>query len=261
MRRVLEMVGPPLLVLVIVLSLWSMAVRILELPTFVLPGPGRVFETAIVESERLMTGFRNTLIASTVGLVAATVVGVLGAVILSTSRMLERALYPWAVVMQTVPVVAVAPLFVLWVGPGLVSVVLVAFIIALFPILANTLMGLVSTDPALIDLLRMQGAGRMAIFRKIRLPNSLPYFFTGMRISAGLAVIGTIVGEMVVGRGGSEAGLGYYIVFSATQLKTDFVLATIIVCTGLGIAFFLAIVGLSSLIMGRWHESELRLDT
>jgi NitT/TauT family transport system permease protein len=255
------MVGPPLLVLVIVLSLWSMAVRILELPTFVLPGPGRVFETAIVESERLMTGFRNTLIASTVGLVAATVVGVLGAVILSTSRMLERALYPWAVVMQTVPVVAVAPLFVLWVGPGLVSVVLVAFIIALFPILANTLMGLVSTDPALIDLLRMQGAGRMAIFRKIRLPNSLPYFFTGMRISAGLAVIGTIVGEMVVGRGGSEAGLGYYIVFSATQLKTDFVFATIIVCTGLGIAFFLAIVGLSSLIMGRWHESELRLDT
>jgi NitT/TauT family transport system permease protein len=255
------MVGPPLLVLVIVLGLWSMAVRILELPTFVLPGPGRVFETAIVESERLMTGFRNTLIASTVGLVAATVVGVLGAVILSTSRMLERALYPWAVVMQTVPVVAVAPLFVLWVGPGLVSVVLVAFIIALFPILANTLMGLVSTDPALIDLLRMQGAGRMAIFRKIRLPNSLPYFFTGMRISAGLAVIGTIVGEMVVGRGGSEAGLGYYIVFSATQLKTDFVFATIIVCTGLGIAFFLAIVGLSSLIMGRWHESELRLDT
>ena len=255
------MVGPPLLVLVIVLSLWSMAVRILELPTFVLPGPGRVFETAIVESERLMTGFRNTLIASTVGLVAATVVGVLGAVILSTSRMLERALYPWAVVMQTVPVVAVAPLFVLWVGPGLVSVVLVAFIIALFPILANTLMGLVSTDPALIDLLRMQGAGRMAIFRKIRLPNSLPYFFTGMRISAGLAVIGAIVGGMVVGRGGSEAGLGYYIVFSATQLKTDFVFATIIVCTGLGIAFFLAIVGLSSLIMGRWHESELRLDT
>lgn len=260
MKRILEMVGPPLLVLVIILALWSLAVRILDIPAFVLPGPERVFATAIMESERLMTGFRNTLIASSVGLLVATIVGVLGAVILSTSRILERALYPWAVVLQTVPVVAVAPLFVLWVGPGLVSVVLVAFIIALFPILANTLMGLVSTDPALIDLLKMQGAGRLAIFRKIRLPNSLPYFFTGMRISAGLAVIGTIVGEMVVGRGGAEAGLGYYVVFSATQLKTDFVFATIIVSTGLGIAFFLAMVGLSSLVMGRWHESELRLD-
>jgi NitT/TauT family transport system permease protein len=260
MKRALGLIGPPLLVLVIVLGLWSLAVRLLEIPAFVLPGPGRVLDTALVESERLLTGFRNTFIAATVGLAAATVVGVLGAVVLSTSRMLERALYPWAVVLQTVPVVAIAPLFVLWVGPGLVSVVLVAFIIALFPILANTLMGLVSTDPALIDLLKMQGAGRMAIFRKIRLPNSLPYFFTGMRISAGLAVIGTIVGEMVVGRGGSEAGLGYYVVFSATQLKTDFVFATIIVSTALGIAFFLAMVGLASLVMGRWHESELRLD-
>ena len=190
MRRILELIGPPLLVLVIVLGLWSLAVRLLAIPAFVLPGPEQVFETAIIESERLMSGFRNTLVASTVGLLAATVVGVLGAIILSTSRVLERALYPWAVVLQTVPVVALAPLFVLWVGPGFVSVVLVAFIIALFPILANTLMGLVSTDPALIDLLRMQGAGRAAIFRKIRLPNSLPYFFTGMRISAGLAAIG-----------------------------------------------------------------------
>jgi NitT/TauT family transport system permease protein len=261
MRRILELIGPPLLVLVIVLGLWSLAVRLLGIPAFVLPSPEQVFETAIIESERLMSGFRNTLVASTVGLLAATGVGVLGAIILSTSRVLERALYPWAVVLQTVPVVALAPLFVLWVGPGFVSVVLVAFIIALFPILANTLMGLVSTDPALIDLLRMQGAGRAAIFRKIRLPNSLPYFFTGMRISAGLAVIGTIVGEMVVGRGGEKAGLGYYVVFSATQLKTDFVFATIIVSTGLGIAFFLAMVGLSSLVMGRWHESELRPNT
>ena len=261
MRRIFELIGPPLLVLVIILGLWSLAVRLLGIPAFVLPSPEQVFETAIIESDRLMSGFRNTLVASTVGLLAATVVGVLGAIILSTSRVLERALYPWAVVLQTVPVVALAPLFVLWVGPGFVSVVLVAFIIALFPILANTLMGLVSTDPALIDLLRMQGAGRAVIFRKIRLPNSLPYFFTGMRISAGLAVIGTIVGEMVVGRGGEKAGLGYYVVFSATQLKTDFVFATIIVSTGLGIAFFLAMVGLSSLVMGRWHESELRPST
>lgn len=261
MRRVLELIGPPLVVLAVVLGVWSLAVRLIDIPAFVFPGPGRVVETAFIESERLITGFRNTLIASTVGLAAATAVGVVGAIVLSTSRMLERALYPWAVVLQTVPAVAVAPLFVLWVGPGLVSVILVAFIIALFPILANTLMGLVSTDPALVDLLKMQGAGRLTIFRKIRLPSALPYFFTGMRISAGLAVIGAIVGEMVVGRGGSEAGLGYFVVFSATQLKTDFVFATIIVSTALGIGFFLAMVGLASLVMGRWHESELRLDT
>lgn len=260
MKKTLRIVGPPLLVLVVVLAIWSLIVRFLGLPAFVLPGPVPVLETAMIESDRLATGFKNTLIASTVGLVSATLLGVLGAVILSTSRLLERALYPWAVVLQTVPAVAVAPLFVLWVGPGLVSVVLVAFIIALFPILANTLMGLVSTDPALVDLLRMQGAGRLTIFRKIRLPSSLPYFFTGMRISAGLAVIGAIVGEMVVGRGGSEAGLGYFVVFSATQLKTDFVFATIIASTALGVAFFLAMVGLASLVMGRWHESELRVD-
>ncbi len=253
--KIASFLAPPLVVLVILVTVWAGVTAVLDLPAYILPGPGRVLSATFEYGDRLLTGFRNTLIASALGLGMATLIGVVGAIILSLSRKLERAFYPWAVVLQTVPVVAVAPLFVLWVGPGIVSVTLVTFIIALFPILANTFMGLVSTNRALIDLLRMQGARKWTIFRKIQLPSSLPYFFTGMRISAGLAVIGAIVGEMVVGRGGSEAGLGYFVVFSATQLKTDFVFATIIISTALGVSFFLAMYGLSWVVLGKWHES------
>ena len=256
-KSTLSNILPPIFVLVFLLAVWSLAVVIFEPPPFILPGPGRTVQAAISNMDRLKIGLRNTFIESVVGISAAVILGSFGAILMSMSKHFERAMYPWAVVLQTTPIVAVAPLIVLWFGPGIFSVMLIAFIIALFPILANTLMGLVSTDRALIDLLRMQGASKLEIFWKIQIPSALPYFFTGLRISAGLGVIGAIVGEMTVGRGGAEAGLGYYVMFSSTQLKTDFLFSTILLSTALGVSFFVVAYIFSWLALHKWHESAI----
>lgn len=255
LRNTLSTVLPPVLVLIALLVIWAGAVAIFKPPPFILPSPARTINAAIVNVEKLKIGLRNTFIESVIGILTATFIGVLASILMSLSRHLERAFFPWAVVLQTTPVVAIAPLIVLWVGPGVISVIIITFIIALFPILANTLMGLVSTDKALIDLLRMQGASKFTIFWKIQIPSALPYFFTGLRISAGLGVIGAIVGEMTVGRGGKEAGLGYYVMFSSTQLKTDFLFSTILLSTSLGVAFFIVAYIASWLVLRKWHES------
>ncbi len=256
-KNILTNFGPPLLLLIVFVAAWWIGILIFDPPAFVVPSPARTVNAAISNSERLQIGLRNTFIESVVGITAAVVLGVLGAVIMSSSKHIERALFPWAVALQTTPSVAIAPLIVLWVGPGIISVMLIAFIVAVFPILANTLMGLASTDRALIDLLRMQGASKSTIFWKIKIPSALPYFFTGLRISAGLGVIGAIVGEMTVGRGGSEAGLGYYVMFSSTQLRTDFLFSTILLSTMLGLSFFFVAYLLSWLALRKWHESAL----
>ena len=223
LRSITASAAPQFIVLVALIFVWWAAVRILDPKPFIFPSPGRVLNSALTDSDRLWIGFKNTLYASVVGFLFATAVGVGAALFLSMSRAIERAFFPWAVLLQTVPAVAVAPLFVLWFGPGRQSVMLVAFTITLFPILANSLAGLRSADAALVDLIRLRGRrpNSWFTFSKIRIPSSLPYLFTGLKISAGLAVIGAIVGEVVVGRGGDEAGLGYWVTFGSTQLKTD----------------------------------------
>jgi NitT/TauT family transport system permease protein len=255
--------GPPLMVLVFLLVLWWASVRIIQPQAYIFPSPGRVLEAALRDADRLWIGFRNTLYASVVGFLSALVVGLFSALLLSLSRGIERAFFPWAVLLQTVPAVAVAPLFILWFGPGRQSVMLVAFTVTLFPILANSLAGLRSADSALVDLIRLRGRrpNSMFTFTKIRIPSSLPYVFTGLRISAGLAVIGAIVGEVVVGRGGPEAGLGYWVTFGITQLRTDFVFAVIAVSSALGISFFLTVSAVSNLVLKNWHESARATET
>lgn len=262
-RKIVSAVVPPFLVFVALMLVWWTAVRIIQPQPYIFPSPGRVWEAARIDSDRLWTGFRNTLYASVVGFLAATAVGVLAALLLSLSRTIERAFFPWAVLLQTVPAVAVAPLFVLWFGPGRGSVMLVAFTITLFPILANSLAGLRSADAALVDLIRLRGRrpNSMFTFTKIRIPSSLPFLFTGLRISAGLAVIGAIVGEIVVGRGGPEAGLGYWVTFGTTQLRTDFVFATIAVSSALGITFFLTVSAVSNRVLRNWHDSARDAET
>ncbi|MFN3216177.1 MAG: ABC transporter permease [Acidimicrobiales bacterium] len=262
-RSVATGVIPPLLVLVVLVGIWSIAVRVLDPQPYIFPPPSRVLDAMQTEQDRLWIGFKNTLYASVVGFLAATVVGVAAALFLSLNRTVERAFFPWAVLLQTVPAVAVAPLFVLWFGPGRQSVTLVAFTVTLFPILANTLAGLRAADAALVDLIRLRGRrpNSWFTFTKVRIPSSLPYLFTGLRISAGLAVIGAIVGEVVVGRGGDEAGLGYWVTFGITQLKTDFVFAAIVVSSALGITFFLIIAGTANRVLRHWHESARVIET
>lgn len=262
-RSVAAAVLPPVLVLIGLLLLWWAAVAFFNPAPYMFPSPGRVLDAGINERSRLWTGFKNTLYASVVGFFAATVVGVAVAIMLSLSRPIERAFFPWAVLLQTVPAVAVAPLFVLWFGPGRQSVMLVAFTITLFPILANSLAGMRAADSALVDLIRLRGRrpNSWFTFSKVRIPSSLPYLFTGLRISAGLAVIGAIVGEVVVGRGGDQAGLGYWVTFGTTQLRTDLVFAAIAVSSALGITFFLVVASTANRVLRNWHESARSSET
>jgi NitT/TauT family transport system permease protein len=183
------------------------------------------------------------------------VLGALSAVVLSTSRTLERALYPYTVFLQTVPIVAIAPLLVLWFGAGLKAVAVSAFIVSVFPVIANTLAGIRGVEPALRDLFRLYGASRLDTLLKLELPSALPSLVTGLRVAAGLAVIGAIVGEFVAGFSEGGAGLGILVLSSYRQLRTDLLFAAVLFASGLGLLLFGAVNLLGYVLLRRWHPS------
>ena len=177
-------------------------------------------------------------------------------IVLSSSRWVQQAFYPYAVFFQTVPIIAIAPMLVYWFGFGLKSVAVSAFIASVFPVIANTLAGLLSTDPALEDLFTLYGAGSIARLWKLRLPSALPSILTGLRIAAGLAVIGTVVGEFLVGVLGSREGLGVKVVSGIKYGKIDKVFAAVLLASLLGLALFAAVNLASAVMLRRWHASE-----
>jgi NitT/TauT family transport system permease protein len=185
------------------------------------------------------------------GLALASTLGVVAAVALAASPWIQRAFYPYAIFFQIVPIVAIAPLLVIWFGYGFRAVVAAAFVVSVFPVIANTLAGLLATDPALRDLFRLYGAGRASTLWKLRLPYALPSIFTGLRVAAGLAVVGAIVGEFITG-----AGLGGDILVARQQQRVDKVFADLLLSAVLGIALFVLINLASRLTLRRWHASE-----
>ena len=210
-------------------------------------------DAVILHGERLLNATLLTAIGSLTGFTLSFVVGFCIALLFSQSRIIERGLYPYAIFLQTVPIVAIAPLIVLWIGYGLQGVVAVSFIISLFPIIANTTAGLTQVDPRLLDLFILNNAGRWQILFKLRVPNAVPNMLTGARISSGLSVIGAIVGEFFAGYGTDDFGLGYLIIQTSGQAKTDYLFACILFCTILGLTIFTA-VGLSShYLLRRWR--------
>jgi NitT/TauT family transport system permease protein len=178
------------------------------------------------------------------------------AIILAASPWIRRAFYPYTLFFQTVPIVAIAPLLVIWFDAGLVSVSMSAFIVSVFPVIANTLAGLLSTDPALLDLFQLYRAGPIQRLWKLRLPYALPSIVTGMRVAAGLAVIGTVVGEFLVGTLGDAEGLGVKIVGAMKTGHTDKMFAAVLIASLLGLALFAAVNGVGHLLLRRWHTSE-----
>ena len=247
---------PPLLALAIFLAVWEIATRALEVPAYLLPPPSAIVKAASANAGALAQGAVTTSRAAIGGFAASAIVGVAAAVLLGSSRFIERALYPYAVFLQTVPIVAIAPLLVLWFGPGLRAVTVSAFIVSVFPVIANTLTGLRSVDPALTDLFRLYGAGRVATLTKLMLPASLPHIVTGLRIASGLAVIGAIVGEFVAGFSEDAAGLGIQVLSSYRQLRTDLLFAAVLTAAALGLALFGVVNALGARVLGRWHPSE-----
>jgi NitT/TauT family transport system permease protein len=247
---------PPLAALAILLGGWEIAARALGIPAYQLPPPTAVAAAGWAERGALAAAASMTASAALTGFALSAILGVLTAVALASSRILERALYPYTVFLQTVPIVAVAPLLVLWFGAGFRAVAVSALIVSVFPVIANTLAGLRSVDPALRDLFHLYGAGRAATLLKLELPSAIPSIVTGLRIAAGLAVIGTIVGEFVAGFSEGAAGLGITVLAANRQLRTDLLFAAVLSASLLGLAIFGAVNLGGYLLLRRWHPSE-----
>lgn len=247
---------PPLVALALLLALWELAARALHIPAYLLPPPSAVALAGWADAGPLLSAAAFTARAALTGFALSAVLGVLVAVALASSRILERALYPYTVFLQTVPIIAVAPLLVLWFGAGFRAIAVSALIVSVFPVIANTLSGLRSVDPALRDLFRLYGATRAATLLKLELPSAIPSIVTGLRVAAGLAVIGTIVGEFVAGYAEDAAGLGITVMAANRQLRTDLLFAAVIAASLLGLAIFGVVNLAGHLLLRRWHPSE-----
>jgi NitT/TauT family transport system permease protein len=241
---------PPLIPLILGSLIAEIAVRWGWVRAYIVPPPSKIAQTLFTAPD-LALALGQTAIASIGGFLLSAVVGLVLAVALSSSKWIQRTFYPYAVLFQTVPIIAIAPMLVIWIGFGLSTVATSAFIVSVFPVIANTLTGLLSTDPALIDLFRLYRAKPQAALVKLRLPYALPNILTGLRIAAGLSVIGAIVGEFITG-----GGLGGIIDASRTQQRIDKVFAVLILASGLGIALFGCVNLASRLLLRNWHASE-----
>jgi NitT/TauT family transport system permease protein len=250
-RSALARVAPPVLTFVLSMVLAELAIRALDVSPLILPRPSAVWAAATGEAAALLPALGATTRAVLAGLALASTSGVAAAVAMAASPWVQRAFYPYAIFFQIVPIVAIAPLLVIWFGYGPRAVVAAAAVVSVFPVIANTLAGLLSVDPNLVDLFRLYGASRSATLWKLRLPWALPYLLTGLRIAAGLAVIGAIVGEFVGG-----GGLGVVVLGAMRQQRTDLVFAAIGYASLLGLALFGAVGLVSRLALRHWHASE-----
>ena len=240
------------------LVLWEGLVRAMAIPPYILPGPILVAKTLVSDWGTLWPALIVTLTITLQALLAAVVVGVLLALLFSLSRWIELSLFPYAIILQVTPIVAIAPLIIAWVDDVDVSLLICAWLVAFFPILSNTVLGLRSVDRNLLDLFELYGASRWRTLLDLRLPAALPYFLGGLRISGGLALIGAVVAEFVAGSGGRESGLAYRILESGYQLKIPRMFAALVLISAAGIAIYLLLSLISHLLLRRWHESALK---
>ena len=250
--RFLATVAPPVLFSVLVALVWHGAVILFDLKPYLLPGPVEVAHAVSTHLGALLGAAALTAQAALSGFVLSFAAGFLVAVLFSQSRLAERSLYPYAIFLQTVPIVAIAPLIVLWVGHGLAGVVAVSFIISLFPIIASTTAGLTSVDTELLDLFSLNEASRWQVLTKLRIPHAVPAMLTGTRISCGLSVIGAIVGEFFAGHTGGHQGLGSFIFISKSQMNTSALFAGTICSTLVGVVVFASISILGRMFLRRW---------
>ncbi len=249
---------PVLLVAVIAIALWYLlTATVYQGKGYLVPSPQEVAVAVADNASVLLLASLTTLKEATLGFLLAIVLGVSFAAVMSQSRLLERSIYPYAVLLQTVPVVAVAPLIVLWFGYNDQSVVIISLIMSLFPVVNNTLLGLRSTSRNLVELFALHNTSRLTAFLKLHLPGALPHIIAGLRISAGLSVIGAIVGEFIIGSGNAQGGLGVQIVFAQGRMYTSLLFAEVIAATLLGFLFFLVVSAIGHQLLKNWHESEL----
>jgi NitT/TauT family transport system permease protein len=251
----------PLAVGVLVVVLWHVLVKVLDVPKFLVPGPLVVLQTLVADWSLLVASLLVTLKITFGALVLAVVVGTAVAFLFVQSRWVEVSLFPYAVLLQVTPIVAIAPLVIIWVEDTTLALIVCAAIVALFPIISNTTLGLRSVNPGLLNLFRMSKASRWQTLTQLRIPSAAPYFFGGLRISSGLALIGAVVAEFVAGTGGAGAGLAYQILQAGYQINIPRLFAALLMITVAGVALFLLMAFLSKLALASWHESEVVHET
>ena len=247
----------PVLMGLFMLALWEGLVRAMAIPPYILPGPILVAKTLVSDWGTLWPALVVTLTITLQALLAAVLVGVLLALLFSLSRWIELSLFPYAIILQVTPIVAIAPLIIAWANNVDLSLLICAWLVAFFPILSNTILGLRSVDHNLLALFELYSAGRWKTLIHLRLPAALPYFLGGLRISGGLALIGAVVAEFVAGTGGSASGLAYRILEAGYQLRIPRMFAALVLISAAGIAIYLLLSLLSYLLLRRWHESAI----
>ena len=249
--------GAPIAVGALFIVAWHLVVQAFGISKFVLPAPALVFETLVTDWPLLFGSLLITLKVTFGAFFLAVLIGTAVAFLFVQSRTIEASLFPYAVLLQVTPIVAIAPLIIIWVKHPLTALVVCATIVALFPIISNTILGLRSVNPGLANLFRMNKATRWQTLVKLRIPSAAPYFFGGLRISSGLALIGAVVAEFVAGTGGTSAGLAYQILQAGYQINIPRLFAALLLITVTGVLLFLLMVFLSKLALGEWHESEV----
>ncbi len=253
--------GLPIFVAVAVVGFWEWAVGAFEVSPFVLPTPSAIATAVVTEWSSLAASAWVTIRITIVAFVLALVFGVAWAVIFAQSRTIERALFPYAVTLQVTPVVAIAPLILIWVGLDNAerAVLILATIVAFFPILANTTLGLRSADRGLHELFDLYGASRLQRLTRLQFPAALPYILAGMKISGGLALIGTVVAEFAAGSG-TSTGLAWVIYESGFNLRIAKAFAALALLSAIGIAIYAALSLLERQLLKRWHESATSVE-
>lgn len=255
-----ELYFGPMIAFVLFLTLWQTIPLVLGLPHYILPKPTDVWEATIADWTLLSEAIRITIFESVIGFLLSAVIGIGVSVLLASSKILERSIYPYAIILQTIPVVAVAPIVVIWFGAGFNSIVVISFLIGFFPVISNTLMGLNSVDKNMDELFTLYNASKWQRMWKLRIPAAMPYIMTGLKISCTLSIVGAIVGEYVAGIGGGNGGLGYAITVAAIQVKTSFLFSCGIAAAVLGISFYLIVSLFSNMLLGSWHESAMKSE-
>jgi NitT/TauT family transport system permease protein len=245
----------PLVVLFAAIAVWQLAIIIFQIPKFIVPPPADVFRALGAMRTELVAATVRTAAAAFSGLAISTLIGTVTAFAFAQSVLIRRAFYPWAILCQTVPIIAIAPLVILTFGRGFHSVTLVAIVISIFPIVTNTTTGLLQIDSQLHELFRLHGAGWWQTLWKLRLPSALPWMISGIRIASGVAVVGAIVGEFFVGA--SQPGLGAWIQRKVASADLPALYATIVASTLLGVTVFGALTSIGDAVLRHWFGRRL----
>ena len=250
----------PLAVMIAMIWLWDRVVVWNNIPHFILPRPGLVVETLIKDWPMLFDALLVTLQITLMALAVAVIGGVGLAILFTQSRLFELSFYPYAVILQVTPIVAIAPLIFIYVDSRIAGLLICAWIVAFFPVLSNTTLGLNSTDRNLRDLFQIYGASRWQTLWHLQLPSALPYFLGGLRIAGGLALIGAVVAEYVAGTGGIGSGLAFRILEAGFRLNIPRMFAALLLIAVTGVVIFAGLSFLSHMLLRKWHESALKRE-